>query len=79
MGHLTGVYDAQAGEARIYVNGRFAGKTTDVHSWNKSGELLIGRTVWTGTQADPWYGAIDEVRVFAGVPTDKQIGQLAVR
>src|SRR5690606_20662165 len=77
--HLTGVYDAQAGEARIYVNGRFAGKTTDVHSWNKSGELLIGRTVWTGTQADPWYGAIDEVRVFAGVPTDKQIGQLAVR
>ncbi|EHR63229.1 LamG-like jellyroll fold domain-containing protein [Saccharomonospora cyanea] len=77
--HLTGVYDAQAREARLYVNGRFSGKATDVHSWNNAGEFLIGRTVWTGLQADPWYGAIDEVRVFAGVPTDEQIGQLAIR
>lgn len=77
--HLTGVYDAQAREARIYVNGRFAGKTTDVHSWNNSGELLIGRTIWTGLPADPWYGAVDEVRVFAGVPSDGEIFQLSFR
>ncbi|WP_232283996.1 LamG-like jellyroll fold domain-containing protein [Saccharomonospora glauca] len=77
--HLTGVYDAQKREVRLYINGRFAGKATDVHSWNNSGELLIGRTVWTGLPADPWYGAVDEVRVFAGVPSDGEIFQLSFR
>lgn len=77
--HLTGVYDAQAEESRLYVNGRFSGKATGVHSWNNVGDFLIGRTVWTGQQADPWYGSIDEVRVFAGIPTDREIFQLSFR
>ncbi|WP_232376269.1 LamG-like jellyroll fold domain-containing protein [Amycolatopsis aidingensis] len=77
--HLTGVYDAVADEARIYVNGQLSGVTPGAQSWNGNGDLLLGRGRWDGRDVDPWNGLVDEVKVYSGVPTDQEIGQLAVR
>ncbi|RZQ63509.1 LamG-like jellyroll fold domain-containing protein [Amycolatopsis suaedae] len=77
--HLTGVYDTALREARLYVNGELAGKTAGVTGWNGSGDLLIGRGIWTGVPSDDWYGSVDDVRLFSGVPTADGIRELARR
>ncbi|GAA2790574.1 LamG domain-containing protein [Crossiella cryophila] len=77
--HLTGVYDAVAGEARIYVDGLFAGREQNVSGWNNSGDLLIGRAQWGEQATDYFKGAVDDVKVFAGVPSDAEILQLKNR
>jgi hypothetical protein len=58
--HLAGVYDAAAGEARLYVNGS---RVADVEatSWLAEGPFLIGRTL-DGNHGDRFPGTIDTVR-----------------
>lgn len=77
--HLTGVYDAVAKQARIYVDGVPAGTEQNVTGWHGAGELLVGRSQWGGQPTDYFKGAVDDVKVFAGVPTDAEISQLAIR
>ncbi|QYN18928.1 LamG domain-containing protein [Amycolatopsis sp. DSM 110486] len=77
--HLTGVYDNAAKEARIYVNGRYAGRLGGVTGWNGTGELMIGGSVWVGRNVDPFNGAVRGVRVYSGTLTDNQIRQLPVQ
>jgi hypothetical protein len=69
--HLVGVYDAYAGEARLYVNGVLKGATAvPPRTWSASGPLTIGRTQWDGAPTDWWQGNIDEVRIYQGAVTD---------
>ncbi|MCK2241356.1 MULTISPECIES: LamG domain-containing protein [unclassified Crossiella] len=77
--HLTGVYDAVARQARLYVDGVRAGVEQNVTGWHGAGDLLVGRAQWDGQPTDYFNGAVDEVKVFAGVPSDAEISQLAIR
>ncbi len=46
---LTGVYDSQAGTARLYVNGVLNGQATGAHAWPATGPFTIGRSRWQGS------------------------------
>lgn len=77
--HLAAVYDGVKREVRLYVNGQLSGTASGGTVWNNDGELLIGRAQFYGTEADPWKGAVDEVRVFSGTLAADQIRRYTVR
>ncbi|MGX7826077.1 LamG domain-containing protein [Actinokineospora sp. 24-640] len=63
--HLTGVYDPDANEIRLFVDGKLAATTTAPPAKdNAGGPVRIGRTIWNGASVDQWPGAIDEVQIF---------------
>jgi hypothetical protein len=76
--HLAAVYDAQAHQLRLYVNGQAVAQAYYASSWNAAGGFLMGR----GQAADVTFsqyftGAIDEVRAYSGVLTDQEIFEIA--
>ncbi|MEU9839388.1 LamG-like jellyroll fold domain-containing protein [Actinomadura sp. NPDC048032] len=69
--HLVGVYDANSKRLQIYVNGEPGTPSPEMPSaWNAAGGFQIGRSSWSGQQADHWPGRVDEVRVY-----DRIVGQ----
>jgi hypothetical protein len=76
--HLVGVHDATTGENRLYVNGTFSARLPSTPTWNNDGNLIIGRAQFSSQAADPWPGAVDDVRLFTGVPSDNDIVQMSV-
>jgi hypothetical protein len=62
--HLAGVYDAQAGQLRLYVNGVAQGSAAYTGGWRSAGALVIGRAKWGGAEVDYFAGLVDEVRTF---------------
>ncbi|QFY06763.1 DNRLRE domain-containing protein [Nonomuraea phyllanthi] len=79
--HLAGVYDALAGELRVYVNGRLSATTVTDHvsTWNATGPLQLGRTESAGAFTGYWPGAVDDVRTYDGVLSAERIAQLAAQ
>ncbi|GII54061.1 hypothetical protein Pth03_24500 [Planotetraspora thailandica] len=75
--HLVGVYDEVAREIRLYVNGQLSDRRPST-GWHASGGLQIGRVKYRGSYSDYFAGDIDDVRVFAGTLTDRQIVNLAM-
>jgi len=76
--HLAGVYDADAHELRLYVNGKKEGAATlGATAWNATGPLTIGQGKWNGKVADRWPGDLASVRTYAGVLSDAQVKGLA--
>jgi hypothetical protein len=62
--HLVGVYDAPAKQTRIYVNGVLGSLVANnMTNWNATGAFRIGEA----NDGGGFVGAIDEVRVYAGV------------
>jgi hypothetical protein len=61
---LVGVYDAAAGQLRLYVDGRLAGSGAHSAAWNATGPLRIGAAKGRGVVQNFWSGQIDEVRVY---------------
>ncbi|MFC4585792.1 LamG-like jellyroll fold domain-containing protein [Sphaerisporangium corydalis] len=74
---LTGVYDEVAKELRLYVNGQLA-DVRPVAVWNAGGALQIGRVRNKGIYVDFFAGDVDDVRVYAGTLTDRQVLNLAM-
>ncbi|WP_436495331.1 LamG-like jellyroll fold domain-containing protein [Actinokineospora sp. HUAS TT18] len=62
--HLLGVYDAQAGKARLYVNGYLEDERWVSSTWSSTGLFTVGRGKWAGNPAGFFPGAIDETRVY---------------
>jgi hypothetical protein len=75
--HLTGVYDAPAGQIRLYVNGQLQATTGHATAWNAGGPFTVGRTKWAGGPTDWWHGGIDDVRAYQQALTGDQIAILA--
>ncbi|HET9138025.1 LamG domain-containing protein, partial [Actinophytocola sp.] len=80
--HLTGVFDASAGQIRLYVNGELAGTTARPDRWQATGPLEIGRALYSPgggppREVDYWPGDVDEVVVYQGVLPAPEIGKLA--
>ncbi|WP_433606106.1 glutaminase domain-containing protein [Dactylosporangium sp. CA-139114] len=62
--HLAGVYDAEAGQLRLYVNGVLQGQAAYASGWPASGPLVIGRGRWNGAAADAFAGTVEDVRTY---------------
>ncbi|MFI0988033.1 LamG domain-containing protein [Streptomyces exfoliatus] len=75
--HLAVVYDAYAGQIRLYVNGQPAPKAVgaDLTTWAATGGLQVGRS--SLGSAEYFAGAVDEVRVYGGALDKTSIVQLA--
>jgi len=74
--HLTGVYDAAAGQIRIYVNGQLQGSAPYTTPFQGTKDTVIGRGEFGGP-GDYVNGKIDDVHFYQGVLTDAQIAGLA--
>lgn len=76
--HLAGVFDPAGGQLLLYVNG-VASATAQLDTgwvpWHAAGPLQIGRAKVAGLPAGYWSGAVDDVRVFAGVRAQDEIEQ----
>lgn len=75
--HLTGVYNASAGQISLYVNGVLQSTQSVTAAWNATGETVIGRARWGGANADFWAGKIDEVRVYSSALSATDASNLA--
>lgn len=73
--HLAGVYEAQQGQLRLYVNGVRAGTAgRTAVPWHASGPLRIGQTMWNGSPAvDFFNGTIDEVGIWDRALSDAEV------
>ena len=81
--HLTGVFDAAAGQLRLHLNGgTSAGGETVAVSYTgpapraTAGRLLLGSAWSGGTYAAPWQGAVDRVRAYQGALSGTQVADL---
>ncbi len=75
--HLTGVYDAAAGQVRLYVNGQLQASAPFTSPFQGTGDTVIGRGKFGGNPVDFVNGKIDDVHFYQGVLTDTQIAGLA--
>ncbi|MGW0827433.1 LamG-like jellyroll fold domain-containing protein [Streptomyces sp. NPDC002845] len=77
--HLAAVYDADAGEIRLYVNGRLQATDTLTAPAAANGPLQFGRALSSGTSTeyteytDYFDGSLDEVSVWQRALTDAEI------
>ena len=63
--HLTGVYDAGAHTATLYVNGKLVASRAVPATWKATGILAIGRGRFGGNAADHFSGMVDEVQAYS--------------
>ncbi|RSM43597.1 LamG domain-containing protein [Amycolatopsis balhimycina DSM 5908] len=77
--HLAAVYDDQAKEIRIYVNGRLAGTAPRTAGFNATGPFTIGRGKMTGNFGHNWEGTLDEVRAYGRVLTAGEVQAMVAR
>ena len=61
--YLVATYDATAKQLKLYVNGVLQSTVSNVVNWDATGSLQVGSDI-AGTG---FVGAIDELRVYAGV------------
>ncbi|MCF2125571.1 laminin G domain-containing protein [Strepomyces sp. STD 3.1] len=74
---LTGVYDAEKKEIRLYVNGKLQGTAPYLTAWASTGPLQIGRMHWSDTYSDYFEGNVDEPKVWQRVLATQEIADLA--
>jgi hypothetical protein len=75
--HLAGVYDASAGQLRLYVNGTAAGTAAYTGGWHAPGPFRIGQGRWNAAAADFFPGSIDDVRAYDRVLTAAEVASVA--
>lgn len=74
--HLTGVYDAAAGELTLYVNGRPEATVPYTQPWVASGPFTIGRSKAGGAPTAFWPGDVDDVRVYGRAMFGDEVADL---
>ncbi|WP_089909811.1 LamG domain-containing protein [Lentzea albida] len=72
--HLTGTFDAETKQVRLYVNGVLQGTSQATSPWNAAGVLRIGQAKAQSTFVNNWLGAIDDVRTY-----DRALSETEVR
>ncbi|MGK4579143.1 LamG domain-containing protein [Kitasatospora sp. HPMI-4] len=76
--HLEGVFDATAGEIRLYVNGTLAGRAPHTSAWHAGGDVEVGRSMAAGAPAEYFPGNIAEVRVWQRAQSDLEASNTAI-
>ena len=80
--HLVGVLDTPARRVRLYVDGQLVASHAHSERWQAPGGLTVGRGLYTASPggpvnwADHFPGDIDQVRVFAGAMSARQVANL---
>lgn len=74
--HLVGVYDDDASELRLFVNGRLMDVESFEARWQADGSLTLGAAHRQGVWADFWPGAIADVRVYSLALTDSNVAAI---
>ncbi|OQQ20221.1 hypothetical protein B0675_06685 [Streptomyces sp. M41(2017)] len=77
--HVLGLYDAETGKARLYVNGHEVGTAADATPTEASGAFQIGRARGTAGYRDRWHGEVGDVRVHDRVVVPGEAAELAQR
>ncbi|GGQ07147.1 LamG domain-containing protein [Streptomyces roseolilacinus] len=77
--HLLGLYDAETGQARLYVDGHEVGTGTGAASPGTAGAFQIGRARDGDGHRDHWHGAIGDVRAHDRVVVPAEAAELARR
>lgn len=77
--HLLGLYDAETGKARLYVNGHEAGTAADATPAEAAGAFQIGRALGAAGYGDQWHGDIGDVQVHDRVVVPGEAAELAHR
>ncbi|MFF8710931.1 LamG-like jellyroll fold domain-containing protein [Streptomyces sp. NPDC015184] len=77
--HLLGLYDAETGRARLYVNGHEVGTEAAATPAEAAGAFQIGRARGTAGYRDRWHGDIGDVRVHDRVVVPGEVTELALR
>jgi hypothetical protein len=77
--HLLGLYDAETGTARLYVNGQEVGTGTEATPAAASGAFQIGRVRNGDGYRHRWHGEIGDVRAYDRVVVPAEIAELAHR
>ncbi len=77
--HVVGTWNASTNLMSIYVNGTLENTVTLGTSsmWNASGFLTAGRGKYANALADPWYGDLDDIRVYQRVLPAAEVSALA--
>jgi hypothetical protein len=74
--HLAVVYDADADELRLFVNGALSAARTGVIVLASEGVFTVGRGKWNGASTGFFPRGIDDVRAFGRVLTDREVGRV---
>lgn len=77
--HVLGLYDAETGKARLYVNGHEAGTAADATPAEVSGAFQIGRARGADGYRDRWHGDVGDVQVHDRVVVPGEVTELAQR
>lgn len=73
--HVAGVFDGA--NVKLYLNGALQDTQPYATPWIATGSTSIGRSRYSGANADPWQGFIDDVHIFSRALSDAEIGLLA--
>ncbi len=72
--HLAGVYDKEAGQLRLYVNGTAVGTPAAFNApWDANGPLQIGRLWYNGGYRENHLGALSDVQLYSEALTASQV------
>ncbi|WP_433434855.1 LamG-like jellyroll fold domain-containing protein [Nonomuraea sp. CA-141351] len=75
--HLVGMYDAAAGQIKIYVDGVAGTPAAHTTPWKAAGSVQLGRARYNAAPADYWPGSLDEVRIYSRALSIQEIHDLA--
>ncbi|MFI1356967.1 LamG-like jellyroll fold domain-containing protein [Streptomyces sp. NPDC020898] len=74
--HVVGVYDIDASEIRLYVNGVLTATTSYTTPWLATGEVTLGAAKGASGLISPLKGAMDDVRLYDRAISDDEVRQL---
>jgi hypothetical protein len=73
--HIAGVFDGTS--IKLYVNGVLEGTSGHTKIWTANGPTVIGQAKFNGGLVDFFKGQIDDVRIYQGALTDREVAALA--
>jgi len=74
--HVAGVYDHQAGELRVYVDGRLAGRAAHRSTWDATGPFTIGYRNFYGFTPSRWLGLLDAIQVHPYAVSQRKLAEV---
>jgi len=74
--HAVGVYDLDAAQIRLYVNGVLEATTAFTTPWLATGDVTLGGAWSAGRLVSPLKGAMDDVRLYDRAVSDDEVRQL---
>lgn len=74
--HVTGVYDAQAHQISMYVNGVLMGQKAVTSVIPASGPFLVGATVFNDVGTAFFHGSISDVQAYQTALSGSEVSQL---